>query len=177
MYPSPGFVHCGSCVSLGGPGVPDRVSPGPVSFPIARAVTVSVRLCLARFLLFLLCAFIHVLFAPACLGGRQNRAGRSAFQGPVGHVGLHDSPKSATRSSQPPLQRPPAPLALHGFGEMPQFWREAAVLARCRDFDETPDLLRNREADNRCAAGAGCCQRPISRDARSILGRICSLRP
>ena len=67
MYPSPGSVHCGSCVFLGGPGVSDRVSPGPVSFPIARAVTVSVRLCLARFLLFLLCAFIHVLFAPACL--------------------------------------------------------------------------------------------------------------
>jgi hypothetical protein len=83
MYPSPGSVHCGSCVSL---------------------------------------------------GGRQNRAGRSAFQGPVGHVGLHDSPKSATRSSRPSLQRPPAPLALHGFGEMPQFWRDAATSTKRQTF-------------------------------------------
>lgn len=128
MYPSPGSVHCGSCVSLGGPGVPDRVSPGPVSFPIARAVTVSVRLCLARFLLFLLCAFIYVLFAPACLVRPPKpcrairvsgacRACRLARQPEIGHPFI---PTLATAPSSAPR---PA-----------RFWRDAAVLARCQTF-------------------------------------------
>ena len=45
---------------------------------------------------------------------------------------MHGSPKSATRSAQPPPQHPPAPFALHGFGETP--WTHAVVLRLRRNL-------------------------------------------
>ena len=137
MYPSPGSVHCGSCVFLGGPGVSDRVSPGPVSFPIARAVTVSVRLCLARFLLFLLCAFIHVLFAPACLVRPPK---------PCRAIRVSGACRACRLARQPEIGHPfiPTPAPAPSSAPRPaRFWRDAAVLARCRSFGEMPRLRRN----------------------------------
>ncbi len=91
----------------------------------------------------------------------------------MGHIALNGSPKSATRAAQPPLRRPPEPIVLHGFGENPEHRRSSAIPANPGVVLRLWRKTFGRWSLSGRSGLAKCCQRPISRDEGSILGRFC----